>query len=519
MIVLLASLVLGNPLDDAQLCLDRQDVTCAEAALARFGATDRSVRALGLDAEIDFRAARYAEAAAKLARAAEQGWTPLWALAEEPPVQVAAATREVELYQSSAEVHADFVEIRRGRHVVRHRPGVDMILVEQAFETLELAERYLAPVLGGPPPGPVIVELYPDSAAFIACSGLPARSIRVTGVVALSKWGRLLVLSPAATARGYPWRHSLAHEYIHLVVSHHAAERAPLWVQEGLAKYLDARWRTGEDVWQLEPREQGLLAEALASDGLVSHELMGNSLALLPTPELASLAYAQLASQMRYLVEVSGEGAIAALVRRIGDGEAPEDVYTDLVGRRTYAGAMTAWEDWLRQRLSDTDDSELVPLVLAGGDDVATDPVLARRPDLAGYLRLGDLLLDAGRPKAALVEYERATPAGDARSPLVANRFAEAYLALEDPDRAFAALQSSLAQYPDYPLSYKTLGTVELARGRRAEAARAYTRAVEYNPFDLELQEALASLLDSLGDLPGAARHREHSRVLRRGGA
>ena len=39
-------------------------------------------------------------------------------------------------------------------------------------------------------------------------------------MVALSKWSRLLALSPRALGRGYAWKDTIAHEYVHLVRRH-----------------------------------------------------------------------------------------------------------------------------------------------------------------------------------------------------------------------------------------------------------------------------------------------------------
>ena len=69
------------------------------------------------------------------------------------------------------------------------------------------------------------------------------------------------------------------------------------------------------------------------------------------------------------------------------------------------------------------------------GDDFSTDPLLAYRPDLARYTRLGDLLLQAGRPKAALVEYGKAVDPDSPASPLLFSRRAQCHAELMSPVR------------------------------------------------------------------------------------
>ena len=50
-------------------------------------------------------------------------------------------------------------------------------------------------------------------------SPLTEDEIETTGTIALSKYNKLMVVSPRATLFGYPWMDTLAHEYTHLVVS------------------------------------------------------------------------------------------------------------------------------------------------------------------------------------------------------------------------------------------------------------------------------------------------------------
>ena len=57
-----------------------------------------------------------------------------------------------------------------------------------------------------------------------------------------------MVVSPRATIFGYPWMDTLAHEYTHLVVSRLAHDAVPVWLQEGLARLEQTRWRKGPEL-------------------------------------------------------------------------------------------------------------------------------------------------------------------------------------------------------------------------------------------------------------------------------
>ena len=177
-------------------------------------------------------------------------------------------------YGPTAEAAAGLTEVRSGEVRIRHQSGLDTILADQAVDALEAARTTYDGLFGGGPKHPVVLDLYPTANRFIAASGLPPESVRTTNVIALSKWTRLLVTSPRALSRGYGWKDTVAHEYIHLVVAVRTANNAPVWLQEGLAKHLEQHWR-GETSGGLDAHAQSILAEAIATDGFVPFEKFG----------------------------------------------------------------------------------------------------------------------------------------------------------------------------------------------------------------------------------------------------
>lgn len=505
-LALLAADVARAGLDDVEACLDRNDVACAEAELARMGATadSRDPATVAKVAEVHFYAGRYPEAHDTLARAVDLGWADTWG--------------DLPLYERTLYTTAGWTEVSRDGFRVRYAPGVDAILVDDAISTLKRTVERTVPLIGAPIPPGTIVEVFPDGRSFVAASSLTWEDVRTTGIVGLSKWSRLLVTSPRALGRGYAWQDTLSHEYLHLVIAYHSRDRAPVWLQEGIAKYLDARWRTGTSAYKPSVYQQGLLAEALAGDTLVTFDQMHPSLAKLPSADMAALAYAQLATLLQFSFERGGEDLLLRVLPRVGAGEDPRQVLAEEAGFSNLDALLTAWKGWLRAQTFIQRDLDALPTVVDGGSDVETDPVLASHGELARWVRLGDLLLERDRPRAALVEYAKAMPADEPESPLTANRVARAHLELGDPLSARLALLRSLENYPDFTLTHKTLGEIHRLDGRRQEAARAYAEAALLNPFDPTVQEQLAQLYAELGDTAAARRHEGYLRVLRRGG-
>jgi thiol-disulfide isomerase/thioredoxin/Flp pilus assembly protein TadD len=486
-------------------CLDRLDPDCAERVLVADGAESSSDPAmLYAVASTRFHQGRYPEAVEVMRKAVAAGF--------EDPLE------ELALYERTLYATANWVEEARGSFAVRFRPGLDAMIVDEAFAAIEGADRHVAPLLGGPLPAVTRVELYPDGRSFSAASSLYEEDVETTGVVGLAKWGRLLVTSPRALPRGYGWQDTVAHEFVHLVVAHQTGDRAPVWLQEAIAKYLEPRWRDGADRFELSVRQKGLLAEAIAKDDLVSFDEMHPSLAKLPTAERAALAYAQLSTLMQYCFQVGGDEVLVRTLPLVRDGVDPREALARGAGAADFAALEAAWRAWLvAQSLEGRVISEL-PTVLDGGDDVALDPVLSGREDLARFVKLGDLLRERERPDAALVEYAKAVPDDEPPSPLLSNRLAQAHLQLGHLVDARRLLEASLVDYPEFALTHKTLGQIQLRIGAPADAVDSLRESLAISPFDPETRAELVLALEASGDAAGAARQKELVAMRARGG-
>jgi peroxiredoxin len=496
--------------DPVEACLDRIDTACAERVLEQHQAIDGGKVStteadwLAAVGETRFYQGRYPEAYDAMKAAVDAGYEDRY--------------QDLPLYERTMYATANWVEELRGRFALRFRPGVDAMLIEDAFGAITGSDQHIAPLLGGSPPGVSRVELYPDGRSFIAASSLKTEDVQTTGVVGLAKWSRLLVTSPRALPRGYSWQDTIAHEYIHLVVTHHTADRAPVWLQEAVAKYLDARWRDGRDRFRLTVRQQGLLAEALRKDDLVSFEEMHPSLAKLPTAERAGLAYAQLATLMQYCFQKGGEDVLQRVFPKVRAGMDPREALATAVNAKDFAALEAEWKAWIAQQpLIDKELQEL-PTVLDGGDEMDVDPVLADREDLARFVTLGDVLRKHGEVEASLVEYAKAVPEDEPPSPLLSNRIAQANVELGRLDSARGALEQSLLDYPEFALSRKTMGQILLKQEQLAAAREQLVEAAAIHPFDPEVHQLLVEVYSKLGDGERAAVHEAYLRIRARGG-
>ncbi len=492
--------------EDADRCLNHYDIACAQEALARIErASPESDAAIRVGLWVAFHQGRYADAMDGVARLVDRG--------------IDVEAQEKAPYRKTAEA-ADGMEEARGDGVrIRVEGGIDRVLVEEAIDTLQRSRGAFDELFGGGPSGDIVLDICPTAGRFPPARGLPPEGGRATGVVALSKWTRLLLTSPRALSRGYAWKDTIAHEYIHLVVAYRTANRTPVWLQEGLAKHLEGLWR-GDHDRQLSAHHRSLLTHALETGEFVPFHKFQRSMAYLDSGDEASLAFAQVSTMVEYLIVQAGLQVLPRLLERIEAQETPEQVVAEEAGHIDFADFRRGWLEWLAadpQFSPKPDDMPLSPLpvVLDGeGDEFSEDPLLAEQPELARFTRLGDLLRAADRHRAALVEYDKAMPQDGPPSPLLLARQADCHQSLKDTSTALKLAERGADLYPEFTLLQVTLGRLYDADGRTQDAVAAWKAAHDLNPYDLEVQRALQAGYAALGDAAAAERHGRYARIV-----
>jgi hypothetical protein len=305
---------------------------------------------------------------------------------------------------------------------IRLQDDRDRVLVPFFVDVAVRARDAVRRDLGVSLPRPLRIDLVRDLFSLAAVSGLPLSAAETTGTVAVARWGRVTMISPRATALGYPWEDTLAHEITHLALSRATRDAAPLWLQEGIAKREEVRWRKPR-AFDDEPDHDRVARDALRSGRSVGVDRLGPSIAMLPTPDAASTAFSEVASFTGYWIAKNGEAALRLLLadmRGLGS-EAAEQALRSVTGYDLQAW-MKLWQLQLlegpapaaerRARLSRTDSMDLVRRV-----------------------RLGDLLASRDHSQGALTELEPAIARVPSESAL-RWRAARAALAADDTERA-----------------------------------------------------------------------------------
>jgi hypothetical protein len=312
----------------------------------------------------------------------------------------------------------------------------DRVLVPFIVDVAARARDVIGRDLGVQLPRPLRIDLVRDLFSLAAVTGLPLEAAETTGTVAVARWGRVTMISPRATALGYPWQDTLAHEITHLALSRATRDRAPLWLQEGIAKREETRWRPPRP-FDDTPAADDLALRALLEGRSVGIDRLGPSIAMLPTPEAATIAFAEVTSFISYFIRDQGEAALRLLLTDL-KGLGLESA--DAALRSVTGYDLTVWKErWKRQLLAlNTPGKSAAPQVaeVLRGRRAATQ---AGARELLRHVRLGDLLMGREHFRAALGPLEAAVGEAD-KEPAVRFRAARAALGAGESARAFESL-------------------------------------------------------------------------------
>jgi tetratricopeptide (TPR) repeat protein len=468
--------------------LERWDVPAARAALSRLGASPEPADLL-LAARVAFHAGEYAEAVRLFGRLPP-------AVASLEPVAAFAG-----LAAASLEMAGRLSVLESEHFSLRFDPERDWVLAEPALEALEAGYEAVGAWLGERAPRKVRVEIVPSAEDFERVSGLAKREIETAGAVGVSAFNKIMVLSPRLLLRGYPWRDALNHEYLHYLLVGLSANRAPIWLQEGFARYAERRWRSPQPEF-LDEVDRSLLARALREGQLIPFSAMDPSLVRLPSPGAVRLAFAECALAIDYLI---GRWQVEGLRRVLAElSGAPSYHGMDPVLRAAIGEPLERFEEGWRRMIEQRGYREVAGAVvpayrLAGEGDAETWDLAEWQPLAAqNHLRLGDLLRARGNLRAALVEYEKARSVAPG-SPYVRVKTARALLGLGRAEPAAAAAREAVRLGVGYPAAHLELAAASKALGDREGAAAALRAALELNPFDPFAWRDLGRALRRLG--------------------
>ncbi|WP_257453654.1 peptidase MA family metallohydrolase [Archangium lipolyticum] len=409
-------------------------------------------------------------------------------------------------------------------HFIFYYPkGKDEVLVPYALETLEAIHRALAEDLGYRPAGKIRVEVVNNARELSKVSTLTYQQIQTTGTIAICKFNKLMVTSPKAVARGYDWQDTLAHEYVHLVVSQMSHNTVPIWLHEGLAKFLESRWR-GKPGQAMTPSMLALLGRRVKDDKLIPFEKMHPSIAMLPTAEDAATAFAEVFYAIDYVYTTQGNKGLREIILGLKDGKQDKKAVEGATGmpfglfekswlahikKQSFPTELLPREEVVLKENAKEKDEKKKGREISFGDFAEVTEVPARK-----FAHLGELMRERNRIKAAAEEYAKAHKLVGDKYESVSNKYALALLELRRLDEAEQVLRGSLRVHPGSPSTNVHLGRIYLFRKDYPKAKQSYMEALASDPFDPEIHLALMRIHGALGETALVTRTKAASVVL-----
>lgn len=398
--------------------------------------------------------------------------------------------------KASHKVTRDYKTATRwdGRIEFAYKSSRDRVLIPYATEAIKSAYEQLGEEFGTSPPFPIRIEIYPSTKTLAQVSGLTESDIRNSGTIALCKFNRLMMTTPRVLVHGYPWVDTLSHEYVHYAIHHATTHQVPIWMHEGLAKYLERAWR-GPDSHRLSPSLAHLLSKRLEADDLITLEQMHPSIAKLPSQDDAATAFAQVYTMMEYLDAHHSGRAFEALLGAINEGVAPKEAFARVAGMK-FSKFRDAWLADLKQRSfpSRSADSPYGHR-LVFRDEASRKSTKSKfkpeEPEVKDFLHLGELLQGQGNCKAAVVEYKKAKHRVDGVNRVLSTQMARCYHKRKKYGVAKDLVEPVTEKFPRYVFSWVELGKAERGLEQYDLAIETLKEAARINPFDPQIHREL----------------------------
>ena len=417
------------------------------------------------------------------------------------------------------QIFAQSDEKKSSHFIIRWTDPRDEILAEPSLEVLERAYQTLSRFFDfEPKQEKILVEVYPSPEALAIAVGLSEEMIINSGTVAVCKFGRILITTPRALLYGYDYLTTLSHELVHYFVYSRNGETCPVWLHEGLAKYLESSYQGR--MGQLTPVSKSLLVSAVKEQNLITFEEMHPTFAQFKNPAQGELAFAEVSTMVEWMKDNCGEDSWFKILDLLKQG-VQDRLALEKVCGEDFSSIWKDWQEWvLAQRW------EVLPGVMAlkpefkkpgEKEEEELSPEELGSKTAWEYVRLGDLLRDRGNYRSAVVEYEKAVKL-EPYHPKILNKLGLARIMAGDFAGAVKVLEKSAWINPSYSSTYVNLGLAYLGLGKEEKAIASFKRASELNPFNPLPYHKLREIYLKKGDEYNAEKMTENLEIIKRKG-
>jgi tetratricopeptide (TPR) repeat protein len=252
-------------------------------------------------------------------------WKRALALRPDPEVQSA-----LDKAQRDKQEEESYKENESSHFTLRYSGAAEPALAREVLRTLETHFSAIESELNFTPPDSIGVVLYTQQAF--------ADITRAPGWVGALNDGRIRVPVQGLSGVTPELSRVLKHELAHSFVGQKTRGRAPTWIQEGLAQWMEGK-RSGESA--------DVLVQVLKEGHAPSLGRLEGSWMGLPS-EAASYAYAWALANIEYIVQAGGMGDVERILDRIGGGSSTEGALREVL-HGDYNDVMQSTAEYLRK--------------------------------------------------------------------------------------------------------------------------------------------------------------------------
>jgi len=249
------------------------------------------------------------------------------ALALRPDAEVQGALAKAQRDRREEE---DYKENESSHFTLRYSGAAQPELAREMLRALETHFSAIESELNFTPPDPIGVILYTDQAF--------ADITRAPGWVGALNDGRIRVPVQGLTSLTPELSRVLKHELTHSFIQQKTHGRAPTWVQEGLAQWMEGL-RSADSA--------AVLVQVYDAKQAMTLEELEGSWMKLPS-DIAAYAYAWALANIEYIVRVDGMGDVERILNLIAAGSSTEEAIREVL-HSNYDELMLSTANYLKK--------------------------------------------------------------------------------------------------------------------------------------------------------------------------
>jgi tetratricopeptide (TPR) repeat protein len=316
---------------------------------------------------------------------------------------------------------------------------------------------------------------------------------------------------------GYRWLDALAHEFIHYLIAKITGLNIPLWLNEGLAKYHETKWRVKQPNYLI-PLYKNSLLGASREGKWIDFWKMKRGMPNLESRKEVILAFAEVSLAVDYLLQHYGRKKLIHFLQELGRtaGKGREEKFEkvekhwDELLRQFFGIDQKKFQSVLKEFLKKMNLEETPGVALDSFklkeegkeiDELVEDVGIGAR----GHVRLGDMYRQRGRSNVALIEYEKGLRK-EPNNHVILNKMGKTYSALGKFKEAEESFKKSLQVNPNYGPTYTNLGTFYFAQEKLTLALENYQESNQINPFNPLIHKYMGFIHYRLGEEAKAKR-------------